>query len=41
MSYTCDWLTKEGQMARRTFNPEKVINLLREAEVLLSQGLFS
>jgi transposase-like protein len=25
-------------MARRTFNPEKIINLLREAEVLLSQG---
>jgi len=25
-------------MAKRTFNPEKIINLLREAEVLLSQG---
>ena len=25
-------------MAKRTFNPEKIINLLREAEVLLSRG---
>ncbi|MGA2615612.1 MAG: transposase [Spirochaetia bacterium] len=25
-------------MARRVFNPEKIISLLREAEVLLSQG---
>jgi len=25
-------------MAKRTFNPEKIINMLREAEVLLSQG---
>ena len=25
-------------MPKRTFNPEKIINMLREAEVLLSQG---
>ena len=30
--------TKGEQMVRRNFTPEQIINKLREAEVLLSQG---
>jgi transposase-like protein len=30
---------KEGNVVRKVFKPEQIINKLREAEVLLSQGL--
>jgi len=34
-----DWRLRKGVgMARRSFAPERIINKLREAEVLLSQG---
>jgi len=32
-----DW--KEGAMARRRYNPEEIIAKLREAEILLAQGM--
>jgi transposase-like protein len=35
-----DWMKakKGGNMPRKSFTPEQIINKLREAEVLLSQG---
>jgi transposase-like protein len=34
-----DWRIKRGgQMVRKAYTPEQIINKLREAEVLLSQG---
>ena len=35
-----DWLVKKGgKMPKKTYKPEQIINKLREAEVLLSQGV--
>jgi transposase-like protein len=35
-----DWQNeKGGEMVKKTFKPEQIINKLREAKVLLSQGL--
>jgi putative transposase len=35
-----DWPKKKGEkMVKKAFKPEQIINKLREAEVLLSQGL--
>jgi putative transposase len=35
-----DWIMRKGgiSLARRQFKPEQIINKLREAEVLISQG---
>jgi hypothetical protein len=33
------WMARKGYVVRKTYAPEQVINKLRQAEVLLSQGV--